>query len=110
VFYAGRVVEQGPTARVLTPPYHPYTRLLLSSIPELKQGWLEHILRSREAAAGIARDVRFVDVGMSFFQPVPFGVADICDREDPPQRRPSERHVIACHRTVSDLAPDLWSG
>ncbi|MGI9413055.1 MAG: ABC transporter ATP-binding protein, partial [Hyphomicrobiales bacterium] len=26
VLYAGRVAEQGPTERVLSPPYHPYTR------------------------------------------------------------------------------------
>ena len=33
VLYAGRVVEQGKTDQVLSPPYHPYTWLLLSSIP-----------------------------------------------------------------------------
>ncbi|WP_329340430.1 ATP-binding cassette domain-containing protein [Streptomyces sp. NBC_01352] len=33
----GRVVEQGPTHRVLTDPAHPYTRLLLAAVPG--QGW-----------------------------------------------------------------------
>jgi peptide/nickel transport system ATP-binding protein len=33
VMYAGRIVEEGPTSRVLTAPRHPYTRGLLDSLP-----------------------------------------------------------------------------
>ncbi len=33
VMYAGRIVEQGPTAVVLAEPRHPYTRALLGSVP-----------------------------------------------------------------------------
>ena len=33
VLYRGRVVETGPTERVITAPDHPYTRLLLGSVP-----------------------------------------------------------------------------
>ena len=41
VLYAGRIVEQGPVDEVLSPPFHPYTRLLISSVPEMKIGWLK---------------------------------------------------------------------
>ena len=34
VMYAGRIVEQGPAAEVLTGPAHPYTRALLQSLPQ----------------------------------------------------------------------------
>jgi peptide/nickel transport system ATP-binding protein len=33
VMYAGRIVEEGPTASVLRDPRHPYTRGLLDSLP-----------------------------------------------------------------------------
>jgi peptide/nickel transport system ATP-binding protein len=33
VMYAGRIVEEGPAAQVLTKPLHPYTRGLLDSLP-----------------------------------------------------------------------------
>jgi ABC-type glutathione transport system ATPase component len=35
VLYRGRVVEQGPTSHVLTRPTHPYTQLLVSSVPTI---------------------------------------------------------------------------
>ncbi|MGO2112537.1 MAG: ABC transporter ATP-binding protein, partial [Pseudoclavibacter sp.] len=35
VMRAGRVVERGPAARLLTAPEHPYTRALLDAIPRL---------------------------------------------------------------------------
>jgi ABC-type dipeptide/oligopeptide/nickel transport system ATPase component len=34
----GRVVEQGPVARTLQQPGHPYTRELLAAVPRLREG------------------------------------------------------------------------
>ncbi len=47
VMLRGRVVESGPKSEVLAPPHHPYTELLLSSVPEMETGWLDRILRRR---------------------------------------------------------------
>jgi peptide/nickel transport system ATP-binding protein len=38
VMYAGQIVEAGPADHVLRRPLHPYTRLLLDSVPRLGAG------------------------------------------------------------------------
>ena len=43
----GRVVEQGPKAEMFRPPHHPYTDLLLSSVPEMDPDWLTNLLKIR---------------------------------------------------------------
>jgi peptide/nickel transport system ATP-binding protein len=43
----GRVVEQGPKAEMFQPPHHPYTDLLLSSVPEMDPDWLTNLLATR---------------------------------------------------------------
>ncbi len=53
VMFQGRIVEQGARNDVLTPPHHEYTDLLLSSVPEMKIGWLDQTLAGRrERQAG----------------------------------------------------------
>ena len=46
VMYLGRIVESGPTEQVLADPQHPYTRALLSVVPETKH--LEPIVLAGE--------------------------------------------------------------
>ncbi len=47
VMKQGRVVEQGPKDVMFTPPHHPYTDLLLSSVPEMDPDWLNTVLEER---------------------------------------------------------------
>ena len=47
VMFQGRIVEHGARDAVLTPPHHAYTDLLLSSVPEMKIGWLDRTLAGR---------------------------------------------------------------
>ena len=49
VMYAGQIVEQGATDAVLQTPLHPYTRLLLSAVPDPEAGLRQERLPSRAA-------------------------------------------------------------
>ena len=103
VLYAGRVVEQGTTDHVLSPPYHPYTRLLISSVPDLRVGWLEETMQTQEAQAGIDRVVTLTAVGCPFFDRCPLAIKDTCDREIPPVRQLSGGHTVECHRSEAEF-------
>lgn len=48
VMLRGRIVEQGLKEEVLAPPHHEYTKLLLSSVPEMDPDWLDRILEERK--------------------------------------------------------------
>jgi len=52
-----RLVAEGPREEVFAAPYHPYTKLLLSSVPEMDIRWLDGVLADRaqiRAAAELA--------------------------------------------------------
>ncbi len=103
VLYAGRICEVGPTEEVFSPPYHPYTALLISSVPELRQGWLEDVLSSRIAATAVDRSALAGTAGCAFFNRCPLAIDGVCDRERPPARKVANDDVVYCHRDVSDL-------
>ena len=103
VLYAGRVVEQGPTDEVLEPPFHPYTRLLISSVPELRIGWLEDTMQKREMAVGIARGVEITARGCPFYNRCPLAIENTCEQKAAPIRELKSGHEIHCHRTIEEL-------
>ena len=47
VMLKGEMVDGGDTEAVFAPPYHPYTKLLLSSVPEMRSDWLDGVLAGR---------------------------------------------------------------
>ncbi len=47
VMQYGKVVEHGPKTEMFQPPHHPYTDLLLSSVPEMDPDWLTTLLEER---------------------------------------------------------------
>ena len=51
VMLQGRIVEQGVKKEILTPPHHEYTKLLLSSVPEMDPDWLDNLLAERQILA-----------------------------------------------------------
>jgi peptide/nickel transport system ATP-binding protein len=105
VLYAGRVVDIGPTKQVFAAPHHPYTSLLIASVPALKLDWLESTLEGHAAKGGGAfAGVMPRDRACPFRTRCPVMMSGICDVEPPPARKAGSDHIIHCHREVDELA------
>jgi peptide/nickel transport system ATP-binding protein len=48
VMLRGEVVAEGPTPQIFSPPFHPYTEKLISSVPEMRTDWLDEVLAERK--------------------------------------------------------------
>ncbi len=48
VMYQGKVQRYGGKTEVLSPPFDDYTDRLLSSVPEMRLGWLEEVIANRK--------------------------------------------------------------
>jgi peptide/nickel transport system ATP-binding protein len=89
VMYAGRVVEHGPTERILRRPRHPYARGLIASVPD-------HVRRRRIVAMpGVALGVGADAPGCAFAPRCPQRV-DRCDREVPGMLPVEQAHGVRC--------------
>jgi peptide/nickel transport system ATP-binding protein len=53
VMLQGKIVDQGPKDEVFSPPFHEYTELLLSSVPEMDPDWMQRIIEQRLAKSGL---------------------------------------------------------
>ena len=103
VLYAGRIVEDGSSEQVLAPPFHPYTRLLLSAVPELRTDWLDDVMRTRVASLHPVRDPGPSGSGCPFRGRCPVAIPRTCDENPPPVREPAAGHRIACHHDPGEL-------
>ena len=54
VMLQGRIVEQGSKDEIFNPPYHEYTELLLSSVPEMDPDWMDNVVAKRRQKKGMA--------------------------------------------------------
>ncbi|MEJ2165873.1 MAG: ABC transporter ATP-binding protein [Desulfobacterales bacterium] len=91
VIYAGRIVESASRSRLFENPLHPYTKLLLLSIPDAaKRG-----TRLR-AIPGTVPDAQHIPAGCSFHPRCPLA-ENGCRREIPPSRYYEVGHQAACY-------------
>jgi peptide/nickel transport system ATP-binding protein len=92
VMYAGELVEGGPSDAVVTAPQHPYTRLLLSAVPDVERG----TLLDGETAAGEPPNLAELPEGCRFHPRCPLAMA-VCRRERPRRVAAGGGHWAACH-------------
>jgi len=99
VMYAGQIVEQGPAERVLQEPLHPYTRLLLSSVPDPADVDREPI----EVRKGLASAAVDPAPGCRFAERCPLRIP-ICTELTPELVAPTPGHSARCHVTAPSSA------
>lgn len=90
VMYAGRMVEIAPVETVFHEPLHPYTQLLIESIPSIKER------KPLKLTEGLTHDLRNPPPGCIFQLRCPH-VMDVCREVNPPLRELRTRHFVACH-------------
>jgi peptide/nickel transport system ATP-binding protein len=89
VMYAGRLVEIAPIGEIITAPKHPYTQMLIASLPSLeRKGMMQGI-------PGLAPLLRDLPSGCAFHPRCPMA-AERCREERPALRELGDHHV-ACH-------------
>jgi oligopeptide/dipeptide ABC transporter ATP-binding protein len=92
VMYLGRIVEIGEVAAVYAQPRHPYTRALLSAVPELGSR-----RKRRLALLGDPPSPLSPPSGCPFHPRCAEARPGLCDRELPELRELAPGHSAACH-------------
>ena len=92
VMYRGEVAEAGAVDLVVKQPRHPYTQLLIQSIPQADPN---HPWRGYELPADSARPVAVAGQNCTFADRCPY-VMDVCWQTPPPLFRTDERRAAAC--------------
>ena len=99
VLYLGELCEIGSAEEVYAPPYHPYTHMLLSAVPEIDG--------DNEVSAAVRGDPGPASSrppsACPFADRCPWKVGPICDEVEPPWRATSEGHKLRCHIPLDEL-------
>ena len=90
VMYAGHMVEIAPVEIIYKDPLHPYTQLLIESIPSIKER------KPLKLTEGLTHDLRNPPPGCIFQERCP-QVMDVCRVDKPPLQELKPRQFVACH-------------
>jgi peptide/nickel transport system ATP-binding protein len=90
VMYAGNIVEIAPVKNIFEEPMHPYTQLLIASIPSIKEK------KPLKVTEGLTHDLRNPPPGCIFQFRCPKVMED-CLHYVPPLRELKPDHFVACH-------------
>lgn len=91
IMYAGKIVEVGTVKDIFERPLHPYTQLLIASIPRAGEK------RRLAGIPGLPPDLRNPPPGCMFHPRCPLRIQGKCERVEPALRRVSNERKVACH-------------
>ncbi|MCG8540500.1 MAG: ABC transporter ATP-binding protein [Clostridia bacterium] len=96
VMYAGKILEIGDVYQIFENPLHPYTQLLMKSLPRItkKEGRLQTIEGS---VPNLTDDIK----GCRFNNRCPYSL-DACKGEDSEMLEIEKGHYVACHLVVKE--------
>ncbi|VVD70381.1 oligopeptide/dipeptide ABC transporter ATPase subunit [Pandoraea eparura] len=103
VMYAGHKVEARKREALALPPFHPYSHLLISSVPALRRGWLEEVGGHNPAALPALAPAGQMRGICSFLDRCPLRVDGVCNSLPPPRQMLDNGGSILCHRSESEL-------
>jgi len=95
IMYLGKICEIAPTAEFFSRPLHPYTQMLLSSVPVVSEQE-EKLKPKKIVSAGEIPSPVDIPPGCSFHLRCPRRM-EICTRVDPLIVTPEEHHEVRCH-------------
>jgi peptide/nickel transport system ATP-binding protein len=95
IMYLGRICEIAETVEFFRTPLHPYTQMLLSSIPVISEAEADLKPRKVVSTGEIPSPVD-IPSGCSFHTRCPFAM-EICRRVDPVMTTESPGHQVRCH-------------
>lgn len=93
IMYAAKLVEKADVKEVVDNPLHPYTRVLLSAIPDPEP---ENVSRFRDVPPGEPPSLIKPPDGCRFHPRCPRKIEGLCDVEEPPEFEPSPGHFVEC--------------
>lgn len=99
VMYAGKLVERAPTKEITREPLHPYTKLLISSLPKIGAKYSEEKL---EGIPGNPPELLEPPEGCRFKTRCP-EKGEKCD-EEPPFTEVSPGHKVACWKVEENAS------
>lgn len=96
VMYLGKLVEVGPVEGIYASPQHPYTEILLASIP-----WPDPTeKKKRIILTGEPPNPIYPPPGCRFHPRCPYAF-DPCNKQEPPLKSLTHGHYVACHLRAS---------
>ncbi|MEM2095450.1 MAG: ABC transporter ATP-binding protein [Candidatus Caldarchaeum sp.] len=90
IMYAGKIVEQGPAEKIFNTPKHPYTQLLIESVPTLRTE------KEPRFIPGAPPDLTNPPTGCRFHPRCPYAIANKCNVQEPVDFEVAGEQVAAC--------------